>query len=197
MLLHYAPIEETLEGEPCGIKNQLGSARLALPIGEYRPDLVLHGHAHDGRFEGAIGDTPVYNVAVQVIGRKRLHLETELIERLDDRDPEVRQAARQALARLARGTDFGPAPAATRAERLRAMQRWRNWLVLQGTPGGDAPGGRGSGPGVKKAEGVDPRRAMKLLLEGGGPTTLRTEDARVAELSTELVIRESTAHVTA
>jgi Icc-related predicted phosphoesterase len=69
VLLHYAPVEETLEGEPCGIWNQLGSARLALPIGEYRPDLVLHGHAHAGRFEGAIGDTPVYNVAVQVIGR--------------------------------------------------------------------------------------------------------------------------------
>ena len=69
VLLHYAPITETLEGEPPGIWNLLGSARLAVPIAEYRPDLVLHGHAHAGRFEGAIGDTPVYNVAVQVIGR--------------------------------------------------------------------------------------------------------------------------------
>jgi Icc-related predicted phosphoesterase len=69
VLLHYAPIEATLEGEPVGIWNLLGSARLGLPIAEYRPDLVLHGHAHAGRFEGAIGDTPVYNVAVQVIGR--------------------------------------------------------------------------------------------------------------------------------
>ena len=57
------------EGEPIGIWNLLGSARLALPVAEYRPDLVVHGHAHAGRFEGAIGDTPVYNVAVQVIGR--------------------------------------------------------------------------------------------------------------------------------
>ena len=69
VLLHYAPIEGTLEGEPIGIWNLLGSARLALPVAEYRPDLVLHGHAHAGRFEGAIGETPVYNVAVQVIGR--------------------------------------------------------------------------------------------------------------------------------
>ena len=69
VLLHYAPITETLEGEPIGIWNLLGSARLALPVAEYRPDLVVHGHAHAGRFEGAIGDTPVYNVAVQVIGR--------------------------------------------------------------------------------------------------------------------------------
>ena len=69
VLLHYAPIEETLAGEPIGIWNLLGSARLALPVAEYRPDLVLHGHAHAGRFDGAIGETPVYNVAVQVIGR--------------------------------------------------------------------------------------------------------------------------------
>jgi Icc-related predicted phosphoesterase len=69
VLLHYAPISETLEGEPVGIWMMLGSARLALPLAEYRPDVVLHGHAHAGRFQGAIGDTPVYNVAVQVIGR--------------------------------------------------------------------------------------------------------------------------------
>src|SRR5437763_2575710 len=68
VLLHYAPITETLEGEPIGIWNLLGSARLALPVAEYRPDVVVHGHAHAGRFEGAIGDTQVYNVAVQVIG---------------------------------------------------------------------------------------------------------------------------------
>jgi len=36
---------------------------------EYRPDVVLHGHAHGGSFEGAIGTTPVYNVAVPVTGR--------------------------------------------------------------------------------------------------------------------------------
>jgi Icc-related predicted phosphoesterase len=78
VLLHYAPITETLEGEPPGIWNLLGSARLALPIAEYRPDLVLHGHAHAGRFEGAIGDTPVYNVAVQVIGRDFYVFELEV-----------------------------------------------------------------------------------------------------------------------
>lgn len=69
VLLHYAPIEETLDGEPAGIRTFLGSSRLAIPIAEYRPDLVLHGHAHAGSFEGAIGDVPVYNVAVHVTGR--------------------------------------------------------------------------------------------------------------------------------
>ena len=69
VLLHYAPVEETLEGEPLGIHTFLGCSRLGIPIAEYRPDLVLHGHAHAGRFEGAIATTPVYNVAVQVTGR--------------------------------------------------------------------------------------------------------------------------------
>jgi Icc-related predicted phosphoesterase len=78
VLLHYAPINETLEGEPVGIWNLLGSARLGLPVAEYRPDLVLHGHAHAGRFVGAIGETPVYNVAVQVIGRDFYVFELEV-----------------------------------------------------------------------------------------------------------------------
>jgi Icc-related predicted phosphoesterase len=68
VLLHYAPIVETLEGEPPGILCFLGSSRLATPIAEHPPDLVLHGHAHAGTFEGRIGDVPVYNVAVHVTG---------------------------------------------------------------------------------------------------------------------------------
>ncbi len=69
VLLHYAPTSDTLHGEPEGIWTYLGCDRLAAPIAEYRPDVVLHGHAHAGSFEGAIGTTPVYNVAVHVTGR--------------------------------------------------------------------------------------------------------------------------------
>ncbi len=69
VLLHYAPIETTLEGEPPGIWVFLGSDRMAAPIREHDPDLVLHGHAHAGRFQGTIGDVPVYNVSVPVMGR--------------------------------------------------------------------------------------------------------------------------------
>jgi uncharacterized protein len=69
VLLHYSPVAETLGGEPEGIHTFLGSARLAIPIAEYQPDLVVHGHAHAGTFEGRIGDTPVYNVAIHVTGR--------------------------------------------------------------------------------------------------------------------------------
>jgi Icc-related predicted phosphoesterase len=69
VLLHYAPVQATLEGEPEGIHTFLGSERLAPPIDRHRPDLVLHGHAHAGRLRGAIGDVPVYNVSVPVMQR--------------------------------------------------------------------------------------------------------------------------------
>jgi len=69
VLLHYSPTVTTLEGEPRGIWAFLGSDRLAVPIAERRPDVVLHGHTHAGTFEGAIGDVPVFNVAVPVMGR--------------------------------------------------------------------------------------------------------------------------------
>jgi Icc-related predicted phosphoesterase len=69
VLLHYAPVAGTLVGEPEGIWSMLGSDRLAAPIAEHEPDLVLHGHAHSGTFEGAIGAVPVYNVSVPVMAR--------------------------------------------------------------------------------------------------------------------------------
>jgi Icc-related predicted phosphoesterase len=69
VLLHYAPTTTTLVGEPEVIWAFLGTDRLAPPIAAHRPDLVLHGHGHRGTFEGAIGDVPVYNVAVPVMRR--------------------------------------------------------------------------------------------------------------------------------
>jgi Icc-related predicted phosphoesterase len=69
VLLHYSPTEATLHGEVPGIWAFLGTDRMAPPITEHSPDLVLHGHAHAGRFEGSIGDVPVFNVSVPVLGR--------------------------------------------------------------------------------------------------------------------------------
>jgi Icc-related predicted phosphoesterase len=68
-LLHYSPTATTLEGEPRGIWPFLGTDRLAAPILDHHPNVVLHGHAHVGAFEGAVGNVPVYNVAVPVLGR--------------------------------------------------------------------------------------------------------------------------------
>jgi len=68
VLLHYSPVESTLAGEPREIITLLGSDRLAGPILEHGPDLVLHGHAHEGAAEGWIGEAPVRNVSQPVLG---------------------------------------------------------------------------------------------------------------------------------
>jgi Icc-related predicted phosphoesterase len=81
VLLHYAPTEQTLQGEPQSIWTMLGSDRLAAPIASHEPDLVLHGHAHAGRFEGAIGTVPVYNVSVPVMERDFWVFEVAGLER--------------------------------------------------------------------------------------------------------------------
>jgi Icc-related predicted phosphoesterase len=69
VLLHYAPAADTIVGEDPGIWAFLGTDRLAAPIAEHEPDLVVHGHAHGGAFAGSIGSVPVYNVSVPVIER--------------------------------------------------------------------------------------------------------------------------------
>jgi uncharacterized protein len=69
VLLHYAPTTETIEGERRDIWAFLGTDRLAAPIAEHDPHLVVHGHAHGGTFAGTIGEVPVYNVSVPVMGR--------------------------------------------------------------------------------------------------------------------------------
>ena len=69
VLLHYAPTEQTLAGERESIWTFLGTDRLAAPILEHQPDLVLHGHAHAGTFAGRVGEVDVFNVSAPVIGR--------------------------------------------------------------------------------------------------------------------------------
>ena len=69
VVMHYAPTADTLEGEPPGIWTFLGTDRLGDPIRQHEPNLVVHGHAHAGTFEGRVGPVPVYNVSVPVLGR--------------------------------------------------------------------------------------------------------------------------------
>ena len=69
-LLHYAPIQETVEGEPLEIYPFLGSSRLEEPIGRYPVSFVLHGHAHRGQLEGKTQTgVPVYNVSMPLLTR--------------------------------------------------------------------------------------------------------------------------------
>jgi Icc-related predicted phosphoesterase len=78
VLLHYSPLEATLKGEPPEILPFLGSDRLAAPILEHGPDLVLHGHAHEGEPEGRIGEVPVRNVAQPVVGPNFVIIELDV-----------------------------------------------------------------------------------------------------------------------
>jgi len=87
-LLHYSPVEATLVGEPERLWLVLGADRLAGPIAAHRPDLVVHGHAHHGSFEGEIDGVPVYNVAVHVTGREFWVFELDA-ERRDAQQPLV------------------------------------------------------------------------------------------------------------
>jgi Icc-related predicted phosphoesterase len=67
-VLHYAPIQATVTGEPPEIIAFLGSSRLEEPLDRYRVTAVFHGHAHRGTLEGKTkGNAPVYNVAMPLL----------------------------------------------------------------------------------------------------------------------------------
>jgi Icc-related predicted phosphoesterase len=70
-LLHYAPIRDTVLGEPEEIYPFLGCSRLEEPLERYPVNLAFHGHAHRGALEGKtrVG-TPVYNVAMPLLRRQ-------------------------------------------------------------------------------------------------------------------------------
>lgn len=81
VVLHYAPVEDTVVGEPLEIFPFLGSARLGETIDRFEGvRCVVHGHAHRGAHEGRTPrGVPVYNVARPVLTRD-LGVEFALIE---------------------------------------------------------------------------------------------------------------------
>ena len=67
-VLHYAPVRDTVEGEPPEIFPFLGCSRLEDPLNRYPVVAVVHGHAHNGSPEGKTsGGTPVYNVSLPLL----------------------------------------------------------------------------------------------------------------------------------
>ncbi|QAY76912.1 metallophosphoesterase [Sphingosinicella sp. BN140058] len=68
-VLHYAPVPETVEGEPLEIFPFLGSSRLANAIDRFdNVKAVVHGHAHRGAYSGRTPrGVPVFNVAQFVV----------------------------------------------------------------------------------------------------------------------------------
>lgn len=69
-IMHYAPIVETVVGEPLEIYPFLGSSRLLEPLQRTEVMAVFHGHAHKGQPEGRTpGGTPVCNVSLPVLAK--------------------------------------------------------------------------------------------------------------------------------
>jgi Icc-related predicted phosphoesterase len=67
-MLHYAPIQDTVEGEPLEIYPFLGSGRLEDPLNRFKVHVCFHGHAHHGRAEGRTSTgIPVYNVSLPLL----------------------------------------------------------------------------------------------------------------------------------
>jgi Icc-related predicted phosphoesterase len=67
VVLHYAPVQDTVEGEPPEIFPFLGSSRLGETIDRFEVSAVVHGHAHHGRYLGRTSrGAPVYNVAAAI-----------------------------------------------------------------------------------------------------------------------------------
>jgi Icc-related predicted phosphoesterase len=70
VLLHYSPIQSTVEGEPQEIYPFVGSSRLEEPLHRHPVHSVFHGHAHRGKAEGhTTNGIPVYNVALPLLSR--------------------------------------------------------------------------------------------------------------------------------
>src|SRR5216684_1554779 len=68
IVTHYAPICDTVIGEPQEIWPYLGSSRLAEVIDRHGAKLALHGHAHHGKLSGkTTGGVPVHNVALSLL----------------------------------------------------------------------------------------------------------------------------------
>jgi Icc-related predicted phosphoesterase len=70
VLMHYAPVEATVVGEPPEVIPFLGCSRLEEPLNRHGATAVFHGHSHYGSPEGKTHDgIPVYNVAAPLLRR--------------------------------------------------------------------------------------------------------------------------------
>ena len=72
VLMHYAPIKETIMGEPEQLFPFLGSSHLAEPLSRRQVTVAFHGHAHAGSPKGETATKiPIYNVALPVLRRQK------------------------------------------------------------------------------------------------------------------------------
>jgi len=81
IVVHYAPIVDTVKGEPPEIFPYLGSSRFSEVIDRHGANLVLHGHAHHGSADGkTTAGIPVYNVALSILQQRNPALPYRVFE---------------------------------------------------------------------------------------------------------------------
>jgi hypothetical protein len=113
---------------------------LANAAGSYDKDIIklgrdlLYGHLSrqtEAVVKDKLGDelTEVRKAAVRVVVEKKPRLTGELIDLLADSQAEVRAAAHNALVKLSRGEDFGPAADASKASIAESQEKWRSWRM--------------------------------------------------------------------
>jgi hypothetical protein len=69
-IMHYSPVQSTVEGEPPVIYPFLGCTRLEEPLNRFSVTAAFHGHAHRGAAEGRTSaGVPVYNVSLPLLRR--------------------------------------------------------------------------------------------------------------------------------
>jgi Icc-related predicted phosphoesterase len=80
-ILHYSPIEDTVQGEPREIFPYLGCSRLEEPLSRYTVTAVFHGHAHHGQPEGKTkSGAPVYNVSLPLLMQMNAEIPLRLVD---------------------------------------------------------------------------------------------------------------------
>jgi Icc-related predicted phosphoesterase len=80
-VLHYSPIQETVEGEPREVFPFLGCSRLEEPLTRYPVSAVFHGHAHHGQAEGRTRtNVPVFNVSITLMRNLFPHRPFRIVE---------------------------------------------------------------------------------------------------------------------
>jgi Icc-related predicted phosphoesterase len=109
-LLHYAPIVDTIHGEPPEIYPFLGSSRLLQPLDTLGAAVIFHGHAHHGSLEGATpGGIPVYNVSLPLLRRAGMTFRLVTVqapERRRDDAEEIPESDGGAIRIRGRGAEY-------------------------------------------------------------------------------------------
>ena len=86
LVTHYAPTYATLIGERREVWPFLGSLRMERVIRISKPDLVIHGHAHNSRRSRAgVNGVPVYNVSLPAT--KQISIIEVIMKGLKDLSP--------------------------------------------------------------------------------------------------------------